>query len=61
MTIRLPWYWKPAPYDGIIKVNKQVKVKATGQILTVTRIDRHVYPICAGYGRYKPEQLETVV
>ena len=36
----------------MFKVNQIIKVKKTGEILKITRIDNHVYPVCAGYRRF---------
>lgn len=41
-----------------MKVGQLIKVKRTGQILRITRIDKHAYPICAGYCRFKPDDIE---
>lgn len=36
-----------------MKINQLITIKATGEVLRVTRIDNHVYPICVGYRRFK--------
>lgn len=36
-----------------MKINQIITVIATGELLKITRIDNHVYPICAGYRRFK--------
>jgi hypothetical protein len=40
-----------------MKRNTIVRVIATGEILVVDRIDNHVYPVCAGYRRFKRDDL----
>ena len=40
-----------------MKVNQLIRVIATGEILKITRIDNHVYPICAGYRRFTYNQI----
>jgi hypothetical protein len=44
----------------MIKVNSFVRVIQTNEVLKVTRIDKHVYPICAGYRRFKYKDLQTM-
>lgn len=37
---------------------KLVRIKATGQVFRLDRIDKHVYPICANYRRWRLEEVE---
>ena len=43
-----------------IKVGKFIRVKATGEILKVYRIDKHIYPVCAGYRRFKFDDIDII-
>lgn len=37
---------------------KLVRIKATGQVFRLNRIDNHVYPVCANYTRYRFDEVE---
>ena len=41
-----------------MKRGQMIKVIKTGQVLRITRVDKHVYPICAGYARYALKEVE---
>lgn len=41
-------------------VGDTVQIIGTPQKVKITRIDRHVRPICAGYGRFLPNQLKLI-
>jgi len=41
-----------------MKVGQIIRVKSTGELVKITRIDKHVYPICAGYRRFKIWEVE---
>ena len=52
-------YGKYSGPEITLKIGDWV-INPEGRRVQVTRVDRHVYPVCAGYYRYKPEQLKLV-
>ena len=57
------WKWQYALPEELrnIKPGQMITVKSghplAGMTLKITRVDNHVYPICAGYTRFKLEQV----
>lgn len=39
---------------------KLVRIKETGEVFKLHRVDKHVYPVCANYTRYRLEDVEIL-
>lgn len=63
MVKRPGWKWEYLPMADVsmIKIGSNITVKPghhmAGKVLKVTRVDSHAYPICAGYTRFKLDQI----